>query len=144
MTSRMAFAIGVSVLLLTGATLSACQHKTPEQRADWMVKKVTRELDLNDAQKAKLEDVKAEMLAARGQMESQHEMMYNEALAQLPSERLDQAKLLQLFEQHQAKMTQLAPAVLAKLAEFHASLTPEQKAKAAEELKEFHDRHHRH
>ena len=55
-------------------------------------------------------------------------------------------KLLKLLEQRQALMSQVAPQVIAKVAELHASLTPEQKAKAVEHLARFKDRmgHHDH
>src|SRR5581483_107689 len=134
----------LGLALVIGLSATACQHKTPEQRAEWMAKKITRELNLNDEQKTKLEAVKQEFLSVRSQMQGQHDAMFTEGLAQVRSERIEEAKMLQLFQQHQEQVTQLAPSVLSKIAEFHASLTPEQRVKAAEGLQEFHDKLMRH
>lgn len=134
------------VVLLPGMlALSAChRHRTPEERADWLASKIVKELDLDDQQKVKLEALKEEFLAARAEMRKEHEAMLDELLAQVQSEQLDQAKLLQLVERHQAAQNRLAPRVIAKMAELHASLSPKQKAEAAEHLKRFRERVQRH
>lgn len=133
-------------VLVTGAlSVSAChRHRSPTERADRMVGKIAKELDLDDAQKAKLDAVKQELLTARAEMRKQHEAILDEVLAQIPADRLNQAKLLQFVEQHQALQTRLAPGVVTKVAEFHASLTPKQKAEAAEHLKHFRERMQEH
>ena len=136
----------VAVAMLVGVvSVSACQrHRTPTERADRLSGKIAKELDLNDQQKAKLEAVKQEFLAARAEMRKEHEAMFNEVLAQVQADQLDQAKLLQLFERHQALGTRLAPRVVAKVAEFHAGLTPQQKSEASEHLKHLRERMHQH
>lgn len=111
-----------------------------------MAHKIAKELDLNDAQKAKLEALKLEVLTARTQIASERDAVANELLSQVRSDRLDEAKLLDLFEQHQTLKARVAPGIIAKAAEFHASLTPRQKEEAAEHLQHFRermqDRHH--
>jgi periplasmic protein CpxP/Spy len=126
-------------------SVSAChRHRSAAERADWMVGKVTKELDLNEEQREKLQAVKAEFLAARTQMRKEHEVLFDELLTQVEADRLDQAKVLQLFERHQSLETRVAPGILAKAADFHASLTQKQKAEAVEHLKHFRERMHRH
>lgn len=137
--------LALAVLLVGILAVSACgRHRTPEERADWLASKIVKELDLNDQQKIKLEAVKKEFLTARAEMRKEHEAMLDELLAQIQSEQLDQAKLLQLVGRHQAAQSRLAPQVLAKVAELHASLSPNQKAEAAEHLKRFRERMQRH
>ena len=84
-----------------------------------------------------LQDIRATLLhelrAARDEMET--------LLAQVQSDRLDQAKLARLFEQHQALQRQTMDKVLPKVAEWHASLTPEQKAEAVEHIRRWMEQH---
>ena len=120
----------ILVALIVGAlTVSACYRShTPAERADWMANKISKE------QKVTLDAVKQEYLKAHAEMRQQHEAMLDEIMAQLPADRLDQAKLLQLFEQHQASMNRFAPSMLDRVSELHATLTPQQKSKAVEQL----------
>lgn len=128
----------VAVLIVSTWSVSACaRHRTPSERADRMAGKIAKELELDDQQRIKLEAVKQEFLRARAEMRNQHEAMLNEVMTQIPGDRLDQKKLLQLLEQHQALQERLAPPFLTKLAEFHATLSPQQKAEAVERLKRF-------
>jgi Spy/CpxP family protein refolding chaperone len=107
---------------------------------------VAKRLDLNEQQTAKLQAVHETMLQAREQFHKERAELFEEIATQIKSERLDEAKVLQLLEQRQALMSQVAPQVVAKVAELHASLTPEQKTKAVEHLARFKNRmgHHDH
>jgi Spy/CpxP family protein refolding chaperone len=129
------------VLVLAALSLTSCaRHWSPEERADWVTKRIAKHLDLDQQQTAKLEAVKQEMLAARAKLSKEHQALLDDAVAQIQAERLDQAKVLQLLERRQELHRQVAPQVVAKIAEFHASLTPEQKAKAVEHLRRFGER----
>jgi len=136
--------LALAVLVAGALSVSACnRHRSATDRADWIAGKIAKELDLTDEQKAKLQAVKDEFLAARAAMRTEHDAIFSELLLQVQSDQLDQGKLLQLMERHQALQTRLAPKVLAKAAEFHAGLTSKQKAEAAEQLKRLHERMHR-
>ena len=137
-----AFRMIAGMLLVTVVfAIAACyrQH-TPEQRADWMVGKITKELELDEQQKAKLAVVKDEMLAAFSESKKERRAKMEEVIAQIQSERLDEAKLTQLFEEHQAGQTRMLKRVLPKAAEWHATLRPDQKAEAAEHLRKWIER----
>jgi periplasmic protein CpxP/Spy len=117
-------------------------HRSPERR----MAKIAKHLNLDEQQKVKLEAVHEAMRQAREQFQQDRTALFEELTAQIQSERLDEAKLLQVLEQRQALMRQAAPQVIAKVAELHASLTPEQKTKVVEHLSHFKDRmgHHGH
>jgi protein CpxP len=137
--------IGVSVtsLMLIVGTLSligCTRHLSPEERADWVTKRIAKHLDLNQEQMTKLEAVKQEVLAARSKLTKAEQPLFDDVMAQIQADRLDQAKVIQLFERRQELQRQIAPQVVAKIAEFHASLMPEQKAKAVERLRHFRER----
>lgn len=131
-----------AALAVATLTASAChRHQSPAERAQWMADKVAKELELNAPQKAKLAAAKEEFLAARAAAQEEHRALLEALLAQIQSDRLDQAKLARLFEQHQALQRQTMDKVLPKVAEWHASLTPEQKAEAVEHIRRWMERH---
>lgn len=131
-----------TALVTATMTASAChRHQSPAERAQWMADKVAKELELDAPQKAKLAAAKDEFLAARTAAQQEHRALMETLLAQVQSDRLDQAKLARLFEQHQALQRQTMDRVLPKVAEWHASLTPEQKAEAVEHIRRWMEKH---
>ena len=142
--TRKVFYIGAAVAALIGLLSWGVgyAYRSPERRMAWIAKR----LDLNEQQTAKLQAVHEAMLQAREQFHKERAELFEEIATQIKSERLDEAKVLQLLERRHALMNQVAPQVVAKVAELHASLTPEQKAKAVEHLARFKERmgHHDH
>jgi Spy/CpxP family protein refolding chaperone len=145
--TRKVFYIGAVVAVVVGLLSwgSGYAYRSPERRMAWIAKR----LNLDEQQTAKLQAVHEAMLQAREQFHKERAELFEELAVQIKSEHLDEAKVLQLLEQRQALMSQIAPQVIAKVAELHASLTPEQKAKVVEHLERFKDRmgnhdHHSH
>ena len=142
--TRKVFYIGAAVAALIGLLSWGVgyAYRSPERRMAWIAKR----LNLDEQQKTKLQAVHEAMHQAREQFHKERAVLFDEIVAQIQSERLDETKVLQLLEQRQALMNQVAPQVVAKVAELHASLTPEQKAKAVEHLARFKERmgHHDH
>lgn len=133
--------VGILVVA-TALTASAChRHHTPSERADWMTGKVAKHLDLDDQQKAKLAAVKDKILAARADSQNEHRVLMDELLAQIQSERLDQAKAAQLIEQHHQLASRTMIRALPEVAEWHASLRSDQKAKAVEYIRRWAERY---
>lgn len=137
------FRVVVGTLVLAGALVGAgChRHHTPAERADWMTSKMAKHLDLDDQQKAKLMAVRDEMVAARAESQQEHNAIMEEVIAQVQSNRLDQAKLSQLMDRHQAEQKRVMQRVLPKVAEWHATLRPEQKTEAVEHIRKWMDRY---
>ncbi|MCI1280551.1 MAG: Spy/CpxP family protein refolding chaperone [Nitrospira sp.] len=135
--------VAIGTLVLAGALVGAgChRHHTPAERADWVTNKIAKHLDLDDQQKAKLMVVRDEMVAARAESQQEHKVIMEEVITQVQSDRLDQAKLAQLMERHQAEQRRLMQRVLPKVADWHATLRPEQKAEAVEHLRKWMDRY---
>ena len=136
----------IGTLVIAGALVGAgChRHHTPTERADWMTGKIAKHLDLDDQQKAKLAVVKDEVIAARAESQQEHRAIMEDVIAQVQSDRLDQSKVAQLFERHQAGQTRLMQRVLPKVAEWHATLRLDQKAEAVEHLRKWMERYGEH
>lgn len=131
--------VGMAVLVGLLGTSACFRHHTPAERADWVTGKIAKQLDLDDQQKAKLAVVKDELLAARAEAQKERRGTMEEMIAQVKSDRLDEAKLAQLIEQHQAERTRMMQRVLPKVSEWHASLRPDQKAEAAKLIQRWTD-----
>ena len=134
----------VIALIIGIATLTACNrhHNNPEDRAEWMVHKISKKLDLDDSQKAKLEDVKVELMQHHKEHRANKAEMMDKLLLEVQKPKLDEAFLLDMVNQHKARVEQAAPGVIDKLVIFHASLNTEQKEELVEKLEKF-KKHHK-
>lgn len=134
-------AVGIA-LVTTVLTATAChRHQSPSERAEWMTGKIARHLDLDDQQKAKLAAVKEEVLAARAEGQKEQHALVEDVIAQVQSDRLDQTKVAQFIEQYQGLQRRMMVRVLPKVADWHATLRPEQKAEAVEHLRRWMEHH---
>ncbi len=132
--------MGVAVITLAATILgfAGCnRHRSPEERIAHKLDHIGYALDLTEQQQGKLNEVKNEILQVRSAMGDEHQALLNEVITQVGSDRISQATVLSLLDQHYALMKQAAPQVIAKVSELHATLTPEQKAKAVERLTWF-------
>lgn len=113
---------------LSALVVAGC-YRTPEQRAEWFVKRMASELKLDDAQKAKLEKIKDEFLAKRPEMKKVHEETVKEANELMRSAEIDKVKLDALIAKSQTHANDMVGFIAAKFTEIHDMLTPEQREK---------------
>ncbi len=125
----------LSALVFTGC------YRTPEQRAERLVDHISSELKLNDTQKAQLNKIKDEFLAKRLKMTAARNEGFDEAVALMKSDQIDQAKLNALLEKSEARTADSVKFFFTKFVEFHDMLTPEQRAKVAEVMVKHKARH---
>ena len=134
--------IGIGIFCaITGCGYSS-MHKSPQERAEWLVKNVSDDLKLNDAQLGKLNTLKDELLAVRGdykQRRSETRKAVDELLSQ-PI--LDQSRALALVTDRTQEVNAKAPRVVSAFAAFYDSLTPEQQKKLHDEVTERMKHHH--
>ena len=135
-------AVVAGVALTTGLAACGWHSKTPEERADYMVEKVTSKLDLTDNQVVELEKLKKELLAVRQEFVSHKEETRKAVDELLDQPVLDQQRLLSLFRQHTDAVNEKAPAVVSSVAGFYDSLTPEQQAVLREKIEKHRERSH--
>ena len=128
------------VVVVAGAVISCGHHRSdPQARADWAVKKVTRKLDLDDVQQSKLRAVTDEFVEQHRAYQDTRTQSMDELLAELRKPAMDQAVLQQMVAEHQARVSEVSPAIIEKIVDFHASLNDEQRQEMADRLQEFRD-----
>ena len=127
----------IAVLLIGIAGFAGCRRHSPENKAEFMVDYVAETLDLNDDQRAHLDQIKDEMLEQAVEMRADKKAMYLELVAQLKSEQMDQDRLKAMAADHRIKMEKLIDLGIKRLAEFHTTLSVEQREKAVAKLESF-------
>ena len=120
----------ISSLLL----VSACRHYSPEKRTQWMMKKFTKDLNLNDAQKEQLDVFKTEMVMKGRELRVAYKNTMEEMGLQLRSEEFDKEKVEDAISNIKGPQDEFISLFINKLADFHSSLTPEQKTVLAKKL----------
>ncbi len=132
----------ITIAALTALVLTGCYRHTPEQRAEYVVKRMSSELGLNDTQKAQLEKIKNEFLARRPEMIKSREETVKEANELMRSTEIDKARLNALVEKNKAEANDMISFVSAKFTEIHDMLTPGQREKLTKDIEEHMEHGH--
>jgi Spy/CpxP family protein refolding chaperone len=128
----------VVLLLIVGvATFSGCRRHSHAHKAEFMVDYISETLDLNESQKEQLNQIKDEVMGKAKQMHADKEVMREELLAQLKSEAIDTEVVKEMVAKHRARMDEIIDLLVESLAEFHKTLTPEQKDKLVAKIETF-------
>jgi Spy/CpxP family protein refolding chaperone len=108
-----------------------------------MVDYISETLDLNDTQQAQLNQIKDDVMTKARQMRTDKESMREEFVAQLRSEEIDEVRVKAVIAEHRAQMDEVVDLIVGRMAEFHKTLTPEQKEKLVTKIETFKKWHHR-
>ena len=128
--------LGLVILAVVAPLLlvSACRHSSAEKRMAWMMKRFSRELKLTEPQKKQL-DVLATELRAEGRTLWVACANTMDAMnLQLRSTEFDKEQVANAFSNIPASQEAFSALFIERLAEFHALLTPEQRAIMAQKL----------
>jgi Spy/CpxP family protein refolding chaperone len=121
---------------------SGCRSQGHHRGVEFAVDYVTEVLDLTEAQQAQLNQIKEELVEKGQQMRANKAKYHDEIMAQLGSEEIDQARVRTIIAEHRVQMDEMIDLVVVRFSEFHRTLTPEQKTKLVNKLKDFHKWHH--
>jgi Spy/CpxP family protein refolding chaperone len=125
---------------LLALAVTGCYHKTPEQRAERVVQRLATTLELDAAQREKLEKMKENFLAKRSDMMKMRQETMDDLNEIMLSSQLDQARLNARTEKIQAQTSDLIRFISTEFAELHDMLTPEQRSKLVEEMEKHEQR----
>ena len=108
----------------------------------FMIGKIAGELDLNDQQKSEVEKIKEEIKAKMeaNRPDRENDMAVMEQMFR--SDTFDKQKALEHFKQQDAKRDEMRNFMLDEAAKFHSILTPDQRNKAVDKMKEFRQKKH--
>lgn len=131
-------------MLVSGAALfSGCRRHSQSHKAEFMVDYISETLDLTESQQAQLDQIKDELMEKARLMHADKESMREELVTQLRSEEIDQVRVKTVIAEHREKIDEIIDLVVVRLAEFHKTLTSEQKEKLIAKIETFKKWHHR-
>jgi Spy/CpxP family protein refolding chaperone len=131
-------------ILISGVGLfSGCRRHSHGHKAEFMVDYISEALDLNESQQAQLDQIKDELMAKAKGMHADKESLHEELVTQLRSEEIDQVRVKAVIAEHREKMDEIIDLMVVHLAEFHKTLTAEQKEKLIAKIETFKKWHHR-
>ena len=131
-------AISIIALLIAGvASFSGCRRHSHAHKAEFMVDYIAETLDLTESQQEQLNRIKDELMEKAQQMHTNKESMHAELIAQLRSEEIDQTLVKAKIAEHRAQMDDIIDLIVVRFAEFHKTLTAEQKEKLIAKLETF-------
>ena len=132
------------ILLVLGiAVFSGCRRHGGHHRAEFMIDYVAETLDLTESQEEHLNQIKDELIDKGRQMHANRDAMHREFIEELKKEEIDQESLRKLVAVKRAQMDEMIDLMIVRLAEFHGTLSPEQKNKLVAKLESF-KKWHRH
>ena len=131
----------ICVFISAALLFTGCRSHSPEGKAEFMADYIAETLDLNDGQRAQLDEIKDEFLAKAKEMHAQKEAMHAELVAELRKEDINQENLKGLIAQKRAQMDEIINLAMIRLVEFHKTLSPEQREKLVAKLEYFHEKH---
>lgn len=129
--------LGIIGIAIFAVCFTGCRHSCPSDRADRMIRYVTDELKLTDAQQTLLVTIKDELAERRAEARKRRELAQPIIMEELQKDAIDQERLLNLYRESKPRMDDFAEYAVSRFAEFHASLSPEQKAILIEKIQKL-------
>ncbi len=127
----------IALLVAGVAGFSGCRSHSQAHKAAFVVDYISETLDLSESQQEQLNRIKDELTEKAQQMQADRASMYQALVAQLRSEEIDQAQVKAMIAEHRAQMDEIIDLIVVRLAEFHKTLTPEQKEKLISKIETF-------
>ena len=131
----------ICVFMLTALVFNGCRSHSPDHKAEFMVDYIAETLDLDDTQRAQLDEIKEEFLAKAKDMHAKKEAMHAEFKDELLKAEIDQDRMKALMAQKREQMAEMMDLAVERLAEFHKTLSVELREKLVAKLERFHSKH---
>ncbi|MFC1665724.1 Spy/CpxP family protein refolding chaperone [Pseudomonadota bacterium] len=119
-------------------------HHDPEHRAQWMVEKVSKKLELSTEQQSKLKGVRDVLMNTAKSFGNERTNVHQEVMDAIQETKLDRQKALAIVTKRTDSVREQAPSIVAAIGDFYDSLTPEQRAKVREKIEDHKPHSHRH
>ena len=103
------------------------RHGMAKEFLEYRLDKLSKELNLNDSQKAKLDTFKTDIETVMDQRKEKHEEIHKIVKDELSKENPDFAKIRPIVDQQIDSFAQIAHQFVGRVDEFYNDLTPEQK-----------------
>jgi Spy/CpxP family protein refolding chaperone len=134
----------VVVLVITGIKgigfAQKFKHFHDDGPLGFMLGKITEDLDLNAQQKTEVQKIKDEIKAKMESRKQTHEERAAEFENLFKSDNLDRKALTDLYQKHETDRQEMREFFTDELIKFHDLLTPAQRVKAIDKMKEMREK----
>lgn len=137
------FTVLIAVLGVGSLVFVGCRHPGHHRGAAFMMDYMAESLDLTEAQQRMANSYKDEILAKIKTKHSEKKEIHQELKHQLSSDTIDTVRVKTLIAEHRAGMDDVIDLAVDRIAEFHATLSPEQREKLVSKLEKFEKKHRR-
>jgi Spy/CpxP family protein refolding chaperone len=127
----------IGVIGLGSALIVGCHHRGPDRGAAFMLDYMAEALDLTEDQQATVNLYKDEIMARVKDMHSEKKQMYSEIKAQLAGDAIDRVRVKALVAEHRDRMDEVINLIVDRVADFHATLSPDQRTKLVNKMEKF-------
>ncbi|NQV15939.1 hypothetical protein HQ531_10820 [bacterium] len=132
------------LILVTSLGLVSCnshRDRHHNRSTDHIMQKSVKQLDLNAEQQTKLQDVLDDMESFKSKMKLQHADFSTPLKENLSKSEINLSQLNEHFDDFELELRQFRQSILTKYADFHATLTDEQREKLLGFLEKMEKRH---
>ncbi|MGL1935568.1 MAG: hypothetical protein OCD01_11125 [Fibrobacterales bacterium] len=127
-------AVGVASLFMF---IGCFHHKSPEEKAAWIVEEITDELELTEEQQTLLEDVKVQVLEKRSLHEREKEKHHTALKEMFLNENMTSDSFIPFIDTHAQKIKEEGQPIWDAFVLFQNSLSKEQREVVVEHLEAF-------
>jgi hypothetical protein len=121
--------VAIGSIVFSGRYLGSHVDRT-ERAIDWL----SSRLELTEGQESKLLSINVELKNLEMELKKDRGQIKDEIIKMLGSHELDQDRILEIVEEKQKRVDYLAPKIIAGFADFHNSLSIEQRRKLVDEI----------
>ncbi|MEO8210101.1 MAG: Spy/CpxP family protein refolding chaperone [bacterium] len=136
--------IVVAFLITAVCGIVSAKKKFGDGPGGFMIGMIVEKLDLTDIQKAQVEKIRDEIKTKMDLRKDNRDNMMEEFANEFKKDNMDKNKLKDLDLKREQNMMEMKDFMMDKLVEFHNLLTPEQRNKAVETMKEMKNKFHDH
>ena len=123
------------------AGLTACGPKTPQERSARIQEKVKDKLELTEAQSASFGKVADAMVNARESLRADRQQMYDKVESLIAADAMSSDDVMAVVNPKLEQIRKEAQVISQTLAEFHGTLTPDQRAELVKLLAKLKQHH---
>ncbi len=117
-------------------------HRGGHGPMGFLMEMVVKDLDLNEQQKAEVDKIKSEIKAKMDAKKENRKSDMDEMEKMFRSDNFDKQKALDMAKKHEQDREDMKSFMIDEMAKFHGILTSDQRNKAADKMKEFHEKKH--
>jgi len=137
----------ILTVLATSVLLGSCawhrfKNMPPEEKAEMILSRAEKELDLTADQANRFNLIKTEIVEKIRENGKDRGGRIDAIIALVKKDKLERSDLEKIADEQRKKMDELRPFIIDRALEIHTILTGEQKEKIAEKIRAFHEKTH--